>query len=165
MRGSLRGVVVRAAPGSHASYLPQVDIASLNSLMEEMSPELRSQVVLGTNSWIMEVPFFAALPHSVLFQLSGQMQQCTYPPGEAIFDVGDWGETLFIIRKGLVASNGRLLTTGKVATPARSAQTARYTGWSVPTPSPHAPGANACLIDRPADPGGRLPVPSAPDDV
>ena len=110
--------MVRAEPGSHASYPPQVDIASLNSLMEEMSPELRSQVVLGTNSWIMEVPFFAALPHSVLFQLSGQMQQCTYPPGEAIFDVGDWGETLFIIRKGLVASNGRLLTTGKVATPA-----------------------------------------------
>ena len=93
---------------------PQVDLGELNVLLSDMSPLLRAEVVKGTNAWLQKIPFFTACPGPVIFRLAAHMQQSTYPPQEVIFAAGDWGHKLFVVRRGLVASRGRLFDAGKI---------------------------------------------------
>ena len=105
-----------------------LDLEKTTALMSEMSPRLRAELVILRNNWMRDVEFFHDFPESLVLALSLKMKQQTYPPKELILEKGDYMDKFFMIRKGVLVANGRIITAGQVfgqdfiVEPGRSAQ-------------------------------------------
>jgi CRP-like cAMP-binding protein len=92
----------------------KLDLERTTALMSEMSPRLRAELVVLRNNWMRDVKFFHDFPESLVLALSLKMKQQTYPPKELILEKGDYMDNFFMIRKGVLVANGRIITAGQV---------------------------------------------------
>jgi CRP-like cAMP-binding protein len=84
------------------------------SLLKQMSPALRAEITLSTNTWIKRVKFFQKCPEALVIQLTLSIKQQTYPPQEKILVPGDWCDRMFIVRKGVTICRQKIITTGQL---------------------------------------------------
>lgn len=93
-----------------------MSVSSYNSLLSHMSPELRGRVLMSTNQlWIRKVALFHGAPIEFIVQVALVLNKHVYPPQEAIIKPGQLADRLYIINRGVVAGNGKLLTIGQFA--------------------------------------------------
>ena len=90
------------------------DEAKTSALMSVMSPKLRAELVVLQNMWMRDVDFFHAFPESLVLSLSLKIMPQTYPPKELILEKGDYLDRFYMIRRGVVIVNGRIVTAGQV---------------------------------------------------
>ena len=82
-------------------------------LLNRLSPALRREVAnQRDNSWIERVHFFKNCPESFRVAIALVIEQRTYPPAEVVVREGEHAECMHIIRKGVISSGRRILTTG-----------------------------------------------------
>ena len=90
-----------------------------HDLLVQMSPSLRGQVAVFCHSaWILKVPFFNSPSVSdeereqFIIQIAMAIEPEAYPPNEPIFRVNNPAMQMYILQKGVVAKQGRVLRGG-----------------------------------------------------
>jgi len=84
-------------------------------MLRMMSPNLRGQVAVKLNSdWMNSVSFFSDCPKEMLIELVFVLRSETFPPFEEIIAKGEMGQKMYVVKRGLAASRGRVYTAGKV---------------------------------------------------
>ena len=90
-----------------------------NELLTLMTPTLRGEVaVLSNGDWVKRVPFF--FPDnaedneltSFITDVTMRLSISSFAPEELVITQGDRGHQMYIIRKGVVGSNGRIMGGG-----------------------------------------------------
>ncbi|GAQ82343.1 K+-channel ERG and related proteins [Klebsormidium nitens] len=90
-------------------------VGNFHSLLSMMSKNLRAEVAGHTNGvWINKLPFFRSCPTEFVIEVSLNMESETFAPQEAIIRLNEPPEKMFVVRKGVVAGNGRIHTSGSV---------------------------------------------------
>jgi CRP-like cAMP-binding protein len=92
----------------------KLDRNKTTALLNNLSPRLRAELVVLRNNWMRGIEFFHDLPESLVLALSLKMKQITFPPKEIILDKGDFLDHFYMIRKGVLVANGKIITAGQL---------------------------------------------------
>ena len=103
---------LRAQLREYFRYVHQTaDTETVHQLLNRMSPPLRNAVAKHINSgWITSVPFFQGIPQELCTELSMAMSSHTFAPMELVIQEGEYADQLHVVRKGVVAADGRILS-------------------------------------------------------
>ncbi|KAK3281675.1 hypothetical protein CYMTET_10547 [Cymbomonas tetramitiformis] len=86
------------------------DVKAYHRILNALSPQLRKEVCVHSDtSWIDNVQLFKHCPFTFVVEVAMALQQVTFPPQEMIFREGDYGNTLYIVKKGLVDYGGEIV--------------------------------------------------------
>ena len=94
--------------------LSRDSVLEQSKLLDAMSPSLRAEITLQTNTWIAKVPFFQKCPEGLIIALTLKVRETTYPPQEKIIVPGDFCDRMFMVRKGVAIARSKIMTTGSV---------------------------------------------------
>ena len=87
------------------------DTQMVHQLLKKMSPQLRNAVAQHINSgWMTGVSFFNGISHELCTEFSMAMTSHTFAPMELVISSGELAERLYVVRKGVVAADGRILS-------------------------------------------------------
>ena len=90
-------------------------VHSYNALLTDMSPALRSEVVLYINApWVRKVNIFRNCPPEMITLVAFALEQEAYPPRELLIKSGEKSNKLYIIKSGVIASPSRIYIRGQV---------------------------------------------------
>mmetsp|Transcript_11872 Transcript_11872/g.28200 ORF Transcript_11872/g.28200 Transcript_11872/m.28200 type:complete len:730 (-) Transcript_11872:608-2797(-) len=88
---------------------------SWNEIFDLMSPSLKQQVAKNTCAkWISHVRYFKGCEEEFVIQLSLSLHPETYTPREKIISLGEESNRMYVVRQGVVASEGRIFISGGV---------------------------------------------------
>lgn len=91
------------------------DMTRYSRIISTMSPQMRGIVALELNShWMETVHLFDGCPENLLIEVSFVVKPKTFPPLEEFISTEHMVSSMFIIRRGLVASKGRVKGAGSV---------------------------------------------------
>ena len=84
-------------------------------IISTLSPQMRGAVALELNSgWMTSVDLFDGCPENLLIEVSFVVKPRSFPPMEEFISTQHMVGAMFIIRRGLVASKGRVKGAGSV---------------------------------------------------
>lgn len=90
-------------------------VHSYNALLTDMSPALRSEVVLYINApWVRKVHLFQNCPSEMVTLIAFALEQEAFPPRELLIKSGEISNKLYIIKSGVIASPTRVYIKGQV---------------------------------------------------
>eukprot|EP00873_Tetraselmis_striata_P020213 jgi/Tetstr1/440477/TSEL_028803.t1 len=88
---------------------------SWNEIFDLMSPSLKQEVAKNTCArWISNVGFFKGCEEDFIVRLSLSLHPETFTPREKIITLGEESNRMFVVRQGVVASEGRIFISGGV---------------------------------------------------
>lgn len=86
------------------------DVKAYHRILNALSPQLRKEVCVHSDtSWIDNVQLFKNCPFTFVVEVAMALQQVTFPPQEMIFREGDYGNSMYIVKKGLVDYGGEIV--------------------------------------------------------
>ena len=89
------------------------DMSRYIKIISVLSPQMRGHVALELNSsWMKNVQLFSGCDENLLIEVSFVVKPRSYPPLEAFISTEHMVNALYIIRRGLVASKGRIKGAG-----------------------------------------------------
>lgn len=93
----------------------QGNLTNWQDLLNEMSPDLREAVAKETHpGWAQASPFFAEADADFQAKAASQFTEVTFPRGEKILEIGQPVDSLFVIKKGVVAVRGKVIRKGGI---------------------------------------------------
>lgn len=93
----------------------QGSVYDYHTLLEEMSPELRKEVAVSTQTdWINKLKFMRGTCEDFMAELVMKLNHTTYPANEFVLREGEPPDRLIFINKGVVVCRGRVHTAGNV---------------------------------------------------
>mmetsp|Transcript_28338 Transcript_28338/g.92542 ORF Transcript_28338/g.92542 Transcript_28338/m.92542 type:complete len:888 (-) Transcript_28338:70-2733(-) len=93
----------------------EMSLSNSHELLEKMSPALRGEVAATTNhGWMTKLDFFHGAPEEFTIQVALAMDSSTFAPDELVIVRGEQALFMFVVQRGIVASEGRIYTAGKV---------------------------------------------------
>mmetsp|Transcript_6392 Transcript_6392/g.17875 ORF Transcript_6392/g.17875 Transcript_6392/m.17875 type:complete len:971 (-) Transcript_6392:1209-4121(-) len=88
---------------------------SWNEIFDLMSPSLKQQVAKNTCAkWISDVSYFKGCEEDFIIRLSLSLHPETYTPREKLISLGEPSNRMYVVRQGVVASEGRISISGGV---------------------------------------------------
>ena len=91
------------------------DMSRYIRIISTLSPQMRGAVALELNSgWMQNVSLFDGCPENLLIEVSFVVKPRSFPPMEEFISTQHMTTAMFIIRRGLVASKGRVKGAGSV---------------------------------------------------
>lgn len=88
-----------------------------HEVLQQMSPGLRHQFAACCHgSWIKSIYFFVGGDNEDAFisSIALSLRRAGYPAGELLISMGEMGEQMYIVRRGLVGAHGRVRRVGDI---------------------------------------------------
>merc|ERR1712100_837144 len=93
----------------------QGNLTNWRDLLNEMSPDLREAIARETHpGWALESPFFATADEDFQAKAASLLTEVTFPRGEKIIEIGQPLDSLYVIKKGVVAVRGKVVGKGQI---------------------------------------------------
>jgi len=91
----------------------QGNLTDWRELLNEMSPDLREAIARETHpGWALTSPFFATADEDFQAKAASLFTEVTFPRGEKIIEIGQPIDSLFVIKRGVVAVKGKVKRAG-----------------------------------------------------
>jgi len=95
------------------------NLVDWRELLNEMSPDLRESIASTSHqNWVGESSYFIGkatswqVPSDFVGKAAALFQEITYPRGERIIEIGQPVDAVYVIKRGVVWSNGRVFCKG-----------------------------------------------------
>lgn len=93
----------------------QGSVYDYHTLLEEMSPELRKEVAVSTQTeWVSKLKFMDGTSQDFMAEMVMKLKHKTYPANEFVVREGDLADRLIFINKGVVVCRGRINVAGSI---------------------------------------------------
>ena len=93
----------------------QGSVYDYHTLLEDMSPELRKEVAVSTQTeWVNKLKFMRGTREDFMAEMVMKLNHSTYPANEFVLREGDPPDRLIFINKGVVVCRGRVHTAGSI---------------------------------------------------
>jgi len=93
----------------------QGNLTNWQELLYEMSPDLREAVARETHpGWALTSPFFRTACNDFQAKAASKFTEVTFPRGEKIIEIGQPMDSLYLIKKGVVAVRGKVVGKGQM---------------------------------------------------
>jgi len=89
------------------------NLVDWRELLAEMSPDLREQIASQSHeNWAGASPYFWNCPDDFVGKAAALFKEVTFPKGEKILEIGQNVNEIYIIKKGMIACGGKILSKG-----------------------------------------------------
>jgi len=89
------------------------NLVDWRELLNELSPDLREQIAAMSHSnWVGDSSYFWKCDEEFIGKAAALFTEVTYPRGERIIEIGQPVDCLYVIKKGVVWSKGRVVCKG-----------------------------------------------------
>merc|ERR1711907_689082 len=89
------------------------NLVDWRELLNEMSPDLREAIASHSHeNWIGDSHFFWNAPDDFVGKAAALFTEVTYPCGERIIEIGQPVDAIYVIKRGVVCSRGKVIRKG-----------------------------------------------------